>query len=140
MTIVVDASIALIGVLVKEATGQGPTARRQHAAARAIQFQIADLEKLRNRRLSAEMNLDPRDQLAHKERFDDVIVGPKLQAYDAIGFRSPRRQHHKPALTSLVQRRQPPCGFADAGVTLDHQRRRCSARRVQEILDNPSLG
>src|SRR5262249_11891890 len=45
-----------------------------HAAARAVEFQIPGFEKLRHRRLAAEMDLDSRDQLANEERLYDVIV------------------------------------------------------------------
>src|SRR5262249_51010458 len=66
-------------------------ARKVHSAAGAIEFELAALQEFRNRLLAAEMNLDSRDQFAHEERLDDVIVCAQFQADNAIRLRGAGR-------------------------------------------------
>ena len=52
----------------------------------------------------------------------------------------PSRQDPKPTLPRLLNRRRPQHGLADAGVALDHERRRALSRRRQELNDFSQFG
>src|SRR5215471_17697745 len=57
-----------------------------HLTAGAVELHAAGLQYADRRRLIAELQFDARDQLAHEERLDHVIVGAELQTDDAVGF------------------------------------------------------